>query len=71
MEGPRATLGIAKMAAARGVTPEVARAELENVTVLKRLSTPDDIANAVMFLSSERARNVTGQDLVVDAGWTL
>ncbi len=71
VEGPRSSLGIAKMAAARGVTPEEARAELENVTVLKRLSTPDDIANAVMFLASDRARNVTGQDLVVDAGWTL
>ncbi len=71
VEGPRSAAGIAKIAAARGITPEAARAELEGATVLKRLSTQDDIANAVMFLAGEKARNVTGQDLVVDAGWTL
>lgn len=71
VEGPRSAAGIAKVAATRGITPEAARAELEDATVLKRLSTQDDIANAVMFLSSGKARNITGQDLVVDAGWTL
>ena len=71
VEGPRSGAGIAKIAATRGITAEAARAELENATALKRLSTAQDIANAVMFLASERARNVTGQDLVVDAGWLL
>lgn len=71
VEGPRSAAGMAKIAATRGITPEAARAELEGATVLKRLSTQDDIANAVMFLAGEKARNVTGQDLVVDAGWTL
>lgn len=71
VEGPRAGAGIAKIAATRGMTSEAARAELENLTALKRLSTPQDIANSVMFLASERARNITGQDLVVDAGWML
>jgi NAD(P)-dependent dehydrogenase (short-subunit alcohol dehydrogenase family) len=71
VEGPRSGAGIAKIAATRGITPEAARAELENVTALKRLSTAQDIAEAVMFLSSARARNITGQDLVVDAGWML
>lgn len=71
VEGPRSAAGIAKIAATRGITPEAARAELEGATVLNRLSTQDDIANAVMFLAGEKARNVTGQDLVVDAGWTL
>ncbi|RZL63402.1 MAG: SDR family oxidoreductase [Variovorax sp.] len=71
VEGPRSGAGIARIAAARGITPEAARAELENVTALKRLSAPEDIAHAALFLASERARNITGQDLVVDAGWTL
>ncbi|MBC7379319.1 MAG: SDR family oxidoreductase [Burkholderiaceae bacterium] len=71
VDGPRAAAGIARVAATRGITPEAARAELEDVTALKRLSTAQDIANAVMFLASERARNITGQDLVVDAGWML
>jgi 3-oxoacyl-[acyl-carrier protein] reductase len=71
VEGPRSGAGIARIAAARGITPEAARAELENVTALKRLSAPEDIAHAALFLASERARNITGQDLVVDAGWML
>ena len=71
VEGPRSAAGIAKVAATRGITPEAAHAELANATALKRLSTNDDVANAVLFLASEKARNITGQDLVVDAGWTL
>ena len=71
VEGPRSAAGIAKIAAAQGVSADAARTALEAGTALKRISTPDDVANAVLFLASERARNITGQDLVVDAGWTL
>jgi len=39
-------------------------------TPLGRMSTTDDIAKAAMFLASEDARNITGTDLLVDAGWT-
>lgn len=38
---------------------------------LKRLGSPDDIAQAVLFLASERAGYITGQTLVVDGGQTL
>ena len=31
---------------------------------------PDDIGSALLFLSSQLARKVTGQTLVVDAGVT-
>ena len=37
-------------------------------SALKRLQEPEDIANAVMFLSSNAARNITGKCLNVDAG---
>lgn len=40
-------------------------------TVLGRLTEPDDIANAVLFLLSNAARSVTGQVLRVDAGQYL
>jgi NAD(P)-dependent dehydrogenase (short-subunit alcohol dehydrogenase family) len=30
----------------------------------------DDIADAVMFFLSDRAKHVTGQTLIVDGGWT-
>ncbi len=40
---------------------------LEGVA-LRRLGTPDDIANAVLFFASERAGWITGQVLSVDGG---
>jgi len=39
-------------------------------TPLGRMSTTEDIARAALFLTSEDARNITGTDLLVDAGWT-
>jgi len=71
VEGPRATAGMARAAAQRGVDVQTLRAELEQAVALRRLSTDEDVANAVLFLASERARNITGQDLVVDGGWML
>jgi 2,3-dihydro-2,3-dihydroxybenzoate dehydrogenase len=38
---------------------------------LGRLASPEDIANAVLFLASERARHITLHDLRVDGGATL
>jgi 3-oxoacyl-[acyl-carrier protein] reductase len=35
-----------------------------------RASTPLDIANAALFLVSPASRQITGQTLVVDGGWT-
>jgi 2,3-dihydro-2,3-dihydroxybenzoate dehydrogenase len=35
---------------------------------LRRFAEPSDIAEAVVFLASDAARNITGQDLAVDAG---
>lgn len=38
---------------------------------LGRIATPEDIANAVVFLLSEQARHITMTDLYVDGGATL
>jgi NAD(P)-dependent dehydrogenase (short-subunit alcohol dehydrogenase family) len=39
-------------------------------TPLGRIGTPEDVANAVLFLISEGANFITGHTLVVDGGWT-
>lgn len=39
--------------------------------LLRRYSTPGDIADAVVFLASGRARSITGQILLVDNGRSL
>ncbi|MGQ0805346.1 MAG: SDR family NAD(P)-dependent oxidoreductase [Actinomycetota bacterium] len=44
---------------------------MEAKTPLARVGTPDDIAAVVVFLCSDLARFVTGQNLVVDGGMTL
>lgn len=36
-----------------------------------RMGTPEDIANAVVFLASDKADYITGQTIIVDGGWTL
>lgn len=71
VEGPRSAAGMARAAAQRGMDGQALRNELVEATALKRLSTAEDVANAVLFLASDRSRNLTGQDLVVDAGWML
>ena len=38
---------------------------------LGRSGTPEEIAHAALFLSSDAARYVTGQNLFVDGGWLL
>ena len=35
-----------------------------------RLGNPTDIAPAVSFLLSDEAKYITGQNLIVDGGWT-
>ena len=40
-------------------------------TPLARVGSPEDIADVVVFLCSDQARFVTGQNIVVDGGMTL
>ena len=42
----------------------------EKKTPMGRMGNPDDIAPAVSFLLSEEAKYITGQNLIVDGGWT-
>jgi 3-oxoacyl-[acyl-carrier protein] reductase len=71
VDGPRFTKVCHERAQRLGKTPEDVRREWEGNYALRRISTDDDVANAVWFFASERSRNVTGQDLAVDGGWAM
>ena len=59
--------GMVRTALTRALPPEtLERARSE--TVLGRLAEPEDVANAVVFLCSDRARHITGEVIQVDGG---
>ncbi len=47
---------------------EIFENRVRSVTPLRRPQEPEDIANLVVFLASEEARNITGQAINVDGG---
>lgn len=49
--------------------PPPLRAAVEAETLRDRLGAPEDIAEALAFLASDAARNITGQVLVCDGGF--
>lgn len=48
-----------------------AQAKIDNVIPLKSWQTSEDVANMIVFLSSDRARQVTGQTINVDGGFVM
>ena len=54
-----------------GQMDEGAMKAISSQVPLGYLGTPEDIANAVLFLASEKGRYITGANLVVDGGWQL
>lgn len=64
--GPIATPGLSGLAA-----PEQAEALLEGLAAgvpMKRLGSPDEIAESVLYLASDRSSYITGSELYIDGG---
>ena len=62
---------VARRAAAEGRPAEqIVRESYTDVAALRRWVTPEEVAEAALFLASDAARSVTATHLVIDAGRT-
>lgn len=68
IDGPNLAMGIAMQAKARGITEEKVREEIIAEGVLDHITTPEEVAEAALFLASGRASAITGQALDVNCG---
>jgi 3-oxoacyl-[acyl-carrier protein] reductase len=71
VEGPRFANTLRVKAERLGKTVEEVREESAAEYALRRFSTAEDVANVVVFLCSEKSRQITGQDIAVDGGWVI
>jgi NAD(P)-dependent dehydrogenase (short-subunit alcohol dehydrogenase family) len=66
--GPRIDRVIDAQARELRSAPSEARARFTDASPLQRLTAPEDVAAAVVFLASPAAASITGEDLNVSAG---
>jgi 3-oxoacyl-[acyl-carrier protein] reductase len=69
--GARMDRIVAEKARKTGKTPAEVYADFAAQTALGRFVDESDVAEAVRFLVSPGARNITGHDIPVDAGWDV
>ncbi len=55
-------------ALAAGITPEDVFERWAQDTAVRRLARPEEVADAIVWLASERASYITGQTILVDGG---
>ena len=60
--------GLLRTTDASSATPEAVFDLIASMTPLRRVTTPQEFADAVLFFASPWSRAVTGQNLVVDGG---
>ncbi|MFB6173149.1 MAG: SDR family NAD(P)-dependent oxidoreductase [Halobacteriales archaeon] len=71
VSGPRMDAVIEAQAEERGRSFEAVEREFRELSPMGEFVEAGDVADAVLYLCSERARRVTGQDLNVTAGVTM
>jgi NAD(P)-dependent dehydrogenase (short-subunit alcohol dehydrogenase family) len=70
VRSPRWDTMMSAAAAAAGITAAESERPFLEGSALKRLATPEDVAQHVVFLASERAAHLTGTSVTVDGGAT-
>lgn len=68
IDGPNLAYGIAMEAKQRGITEQEVREGIIREGVLPHITTPDEVASAVLFFASPMASAITGQSLDVNCG---
>jgi NAD(P)-dependent dehydrogenase (short-subunit alcohol dehydrogenase family) len=68
VNGPRIEVVVRNQARALGISEEDALRQFTESSPLKRLVRPEEVASACVFLASDAAAAITGEDLNVSAG---
>ena len=71
VETPRMMKLCETKAKLRGWTVEQVYDEYVQDMALQRVTTGQDVANAVLFMACEDSRQITGQHIAVDGGWDV
>jgi NAD(P)-dependent dehydrogenase (short-subunit alcohol dehydrogenase family) len=71
IDGPRIDTVIREQARATGTSYEAVYDEVTKATPPRRLVSPEDVADATVFLASNASASITGEDLNVSGGLAM